>query len=357
MQPIYSQLFTRCIFRDNYGNLSLNFMEICKKQKSLTFNKKFLDPKFRPRLETPFLEVERYDNFLRFNTLPLEHWADKGKEDSYANCLNALIDAFKVPLRQLSGQKVFFSCSAGSDSRIMTAILAKLRDEEGCDFENVLFGCWGSPEAREFKMLMEHFGWKNIYILDDSKPNPYRIGGKTPCVDGFHPYVSQMRFWGDNDPQDSILLSGASGFAAFQTFDEWLHGKDFFLEQGTAEHRMARAFKDACFPYLHPDVLNLCMSLPAEFKNIKDNRINRDKLRTDLCAMLGALDGIPMPTSRYILNITPKLQEKMLDLYYQSVFYRDFKVGIDRQDLFKNVNGFNSCLWSFAVTVYDQLFT
>lgn len=124
MQPLYAQLFTRCIFRDMDGNLSHNFMEICQKQKNLTFNKKFLDSKFIPRLETPFLEVARYDNFLRFNTLPIAYWKDKGKGDAYANCLNAIIEAFKIPLRQLSGHKVFFSCSAGSDSRIIMAIMA-----------------------------------------------------------------------------------------------------------------------------------------------------------------------------------------------------------------------------------------
>lgn len=204
---------------------------------------------------------------------------------------------------------------------------------------------------------MNRFGWENIYILDDSIPNPYSIGGKTPCVDGFHPYMSQMRFWGHLDAKDFILLSGASGFAALQTFNEWLHGKDFFMEQGTAEHRMARTFKDVCFPYLHPEILNLFMSLPSELKNITDSRINRDKLRTDLCAILGALDGIPMPRSHYNLNITQQMQEQILGLYQQSVFYRDFKVELDRQNIFRNVNGFDSCLWSFAVTVYDQLFT
>lgn len=359
MKYFYRHMFNRCTFIDREENISNNFMELCARQKTLTFNTNYLKPGYFPRLDTPFREIQRYDNFFPYNPLSMndlfgnDH-SSQALDTSYIKLLDHIIDKIKIPLRQLSGHKAFFSCSAGSDSRIIMGTMAKLR-EEGCNFDDVVFGCWGRPEAESFYALMERFGWTNIHMLDDSGPNPYKIGNSFPSVDGFYPYTSQMRYWGELDPKEYILLSGAAGFIFHGKFENWVHGEGYFCERGEAKHRMARIFKDACYPYLHPEVMHAVMSIPTCLKNIPDSRLRRDKLRTDLCQRLGALEGIPMPPSYYNINFTPELKQQMLDLYYSGRFYKDYLAPMDEKELFDNHVGFHSRLWGFAVTVYDNL--
>jgi len=353
MKYFYRYMFNRCTFIDRNENLSTNFMDLCAKQKTLTFNIHYLRPGYFPRLGTPFLEIQRYDNFFPYNPSSIDDVLefDSNPAEKY---LHNIIEAIKIPLRKLSGHKVFFSCSAGSDSRIIMGTMAQLRDE-GCNFDNIVFGCWGRPEAESFYALMKRFGWTNIYMLDDTGPNPYKIGNSYPPVDGFYPYTSQMRYWGELPPSEYILLSGAAGCTFFRKFEDFVHSEGYFCERGEAEHRMARIFKDVCFPYLYPDVLHAVMSIPTCLKNIPDPRLNRDKLRTDLCQRLGALDGIPMLPSYYNINFTNELKEQMLELYYSGRFFHDFHAAMDKDKLFEDHVGFFSRLWAFAVTVYDNL--
>ena len=64
MKKNYQSLFNRCIYIDNEGELSNSFLTLAKKQKHLTFDRRYLDPKFRQVTETPFKEIRPYDNFI-----------------------------------------------------------------------------------------------------------------------------------------------------------------------------------------------------------------------------------------------------------------------------------------------------
>lgn len=96
------------------------------------------------------------------------------------------------------------------------------------------------------------------------------------------------------------------GESLLYPFNIWKHSYGYFCERGEPLHRYANIFYDVFFPYLQKEVLNVTMGIPELFKNIPDSRISRDRIRTDICDMLGVLD-IPMPRSFYNINFTPQL--------------------------------------------------
>jgi hypothetical protein len=112
--------------------------------------------------------------------------------------------------------------------------------------------------------------------------------------------------------------------------------------------------KEVFFPFLSYEMLELTMAMPSAWRNVKDTRINRDKVRTDLVDRLGLLN-IPVDNAYYNLNVTKGRKKQMMDLYNKSRFKIEYDVDLDFEDLFKNANGWNSRAWSFAVTVYENL--
>jgi hypothetical protein len=222
------------------------------------------------------------------------------------------------------------------------------------DFENVIFYCWGRPEEESFREIMKAGGWENFIINDDSGPNAFDVGVQEFSVDGWNPYVSQMKFWKGVDPSEFILLAGAEGETFFLPYEKWVHARSFFVERGESIHRLCKVFKGGFFPFLSYEMLELTMAMPSAWRNVKDTRINRDKVRTDLVDRLGLLN-IPVDNAYYNLNVTKGRKKQMMDLYNKSRFKIEYDVDLDFEDLFKNANGWNSRAWSFAVTVYENL--
>ena len=275
----------------------------------------------------------------------------------FSKILDYYISAYKDVLRGLDkNEKYLFSCSNGSDSRIIISLLAQLRDEEGYSFDNILFHCWGRPEKDSFLQLMRRFKFDNISILDDAKEDAYSICSSDICVEGFYPYDIMMKFWGEKiNPQEYILLSGAEGETLLRTFTEWVHSHGYFSSRGDAVHILAAQFKDIFFPYLTKELLKISMLIPKNLKNIKDTRLSRDKLRTDICEKLGTAD-IPMQSSHYNFNFSAYNKKTMMDKYLASQFYKDFKFSLNPDELFTSNSSFSAKMWAFATTVYERIF-
>lgn len=353
--PKYTiQHFNRCIFVDASGRTSVDFMSLALQQKRLTFDGRFLDKTFQAVTETPFLEIRHAD--------PLQYCShdflieDVFSDDQYEYFLDSFITVLRDILMRLDPNEAYlFSCSAGSDSRIFSALMAQLRNEGLQSFDNVLFHCWGSPEKECFLQLMNKLGWRNVSVIDDSVPDPLDAGLETPCVDGWYPYINQIRFWGERDPSRYILLSGAEGETLLRTFDEWIFSYGFFSDRGESVHRLARHFKGIVFPYLTHEMLKVTMRAPKSWKNVADSRLGRDKIRTDLAARLG-VDDIPIPKSFYTFNFSEERKELMLASYNKSQFKIKFGIEIAADALFSAPGGYESKLWSFAVTVYEKLY-
>lgn len=345
--------FNRCRFVDNMGNLSDSFIDLARNQPSLTFNQKYLNPGFKDRTETPFEEITLADpaNYAAKFDFARQH-EFQGDYDSY---LGLILERLRSVLLTLDpSEKYLCSHSSGSDSRIVSGVMAQLRREGLASFDNVLFYCWGSPEAKAFKGIMKAGGWDNFIINDDSKPDAFDVGVPDFSVDGWNPYTSQMKFWGELNPSEYIFLSGAEGETFMRPYEAWVHSRGFFVERGESIHRLCNIFKGGFFPFLSYKLLELTMAMPKAWRNVKDPRLGRDKVRTDLVERVGLLN-IPVDQAYYNFNFTEARKRQMVELYQNSKFRRDTGVELDFDDLFRNANGWNSRCWSFAVTVYEQL--
>lgn len=348
-----NRFFNRCSFVDGDGNLSNSLIELARIQKNLNFNKKYLDKSFRDWNETPFEEIKLADpESVPSNVKFTQPNIFQGEYGAY---LDMLIESLKCVLLQLDPkEKYLFSHSSGSDSRIISGVMSQMKKSGLMDFENVIFYCWGRPEEESFREIMKAGGWENFIINDDSGPNAFDVGVQEFSVDGWNPYVSQMKFWKGVDPSEFILLAGAEGETFFLPYEKWVHARSFFVERGESIHRLCKVFKGGFFPFLSYEMLELTMAMPSAWRNVKDTRINRDKVRTDLVDRLGLLN-IPVDNAYYNLNVTKDRKMQMMDLYNKSRFKIEYDVDLDFEDLFKNANGWNSRAWSFAVTVYENL--
>lgn len=120
--------FYRCHFIDPAGKSSDSFLELARSQSSLTFTKQYLNPGFKDRTETPFEEITlaapaNYAPTLDFARQP-EFQGD------YECYLGLILERLRSVLLTLDpSEKYLFSHSSGSDSRIVSGVMAQLRRE------------------------------------------------------------------------------------------------------------------------------------------------------------------------------------------------------------------------------------
>lgn len=334
------------LFGFEAGNdFDLDYFELCKRQKVLTFDTKFMSGNVDSFLKTPFKEIRRKDN---------RYLADTPKfTGTYEQYLQQYLRAFESVLMKLDPkEKYLFSCSSGSDSRVITGTMMKLQ-KQGFDFSNVHFLTWVGSEVESFKTLMRIGGWKNYTILSDESENPYQIGTPDVPTYGWHSYTNQMKWWKGFNPKDYILLSGAMGEIIQWDFERWYYTGTWFMTRGEIIHKMQKVFKGVLFPMLSEEVLNVSASSPLEWKNIFDKRSGRDKTRTDLVELLGLID-IPFSDCKYNWNLTDNVKNQMMSDYIKSQFYKDYR---------HPINPFNGQIhltndakaWGFGVTIYDKL--
>lgn len=344
--------FNRCAFKDRNENFSDSFHLLAKAQETLTFNESFLDKNYRNTIETPFKEICRAapEEYCA-NVVPTRIPTYSGSYENYLEELENRLE--KVLLRMNPAKKYLMAHSSGSDSRIISGTMARLKRQGKTSFDNVLFQCWNTFEIDSFRKIMAANGWTNISFVDDSQPDVYNIGRLDIPCEGWNPYTYQMDFWGDLDPKEYVLVSGAQETYSV-SYEKWLYDRSFFNTRGESIHRMANVFQDVFFPFLTHDMLDITISMPKEWNNIRDPRIGRDKVRSDLVERLGLID-IPVQKAAYRFNVSPDRRASMLDAYEKSKFKKNYGIKLDEYDLFNDWNGWNSCLWSFAVTVYEPL--
>ncbi|MFS2112995.1 hypothetical protein [Herbaspirillum frisingense] len=344
--------FNRCVFVDRQDRYSDSFHQLARLQRTLTFDERFLDPQFVNTTETPFREIRRAPPHAYGHRRLRPGWPIfSGSYEAYLDRLESTLE--QVLLRMHPGRQYLMAHSSGSDSRILSGTMARLRRQGKMSFDNVLFHCWCTHEADSFRKIMAANGWTNISVLDDSGPDVYNVGRTDLPCEGWNPYTYQIDFWGTHDPSRHVLLSGAQETYSVP-YEKWLHARSFFNTRGESIHRLATVFEDVFFPFLSYPMLALTMAMPAQWKNIPDPRIGRDKVRSDLVARLGLID-IPVQKAAYRFNVSPARRRTMLVAYETSRFRRRYGIVLDEKDLFANWNGWNSCLWSFAVTEYEVL--
>jgi hypothetical protein len=321
-----------------------DFFELCKRTKKLTFDTDYITGSI-PRLNTPFKEIKRKDS---------RYLADTPRfTGTYSQYLNEYLKAFDIVMSRLDPkEKYLFSCSSGSDSRIITGTMMKLQ-KQGYDFSNVHFLTWVGTEVDSFKEIMKRGGWTNYTIFNDKGDNPYEIGYPDVPTYGWHSYTNQMKWWKGFNPKEYILLSGAMGEVIECEYDNWYYADTWFKTRGEILHKMQKLFKDVYFPMLTEEVLSVSASSPREWKKVLDPRSGRDKTRTDLTELLGLVD-IPFADCRYNWNLSESHRTDMLNMYYSGQFYKDYKMKI--RPFIKPIHSFKDAkAWGFGVTIYDKL--
>lgn len=352
-----SRYFNRSKFVDAEGRSSHDLIELALLQRDLTFETRYLDPKFLPSVETPFVEIKRAEPDPHSPAAIAN--AKPPYEGSYEAYLQSILDAVRNHMSQLTpSDRYLFSHSAGYDSRIISGVMTQLKNAGSKSFDDIVFHCWGRPEEDSFRAIMDRQGWHNLTVADDEIENPYGLGDPTLSVGGWNSYSNQFKFWGAHNPKEYTLILGAEGGeTCTRSLDTWIHSRGFLSGRGEPVLRIASTFRGLVAPYISHDVLSVTMSMPASWRNIPDPRVKdgRDKLRADLVEILG-LSDISVPTSaKYNLNLGPELQSKMVEQYEKSLFFRDFKRTLDYDALFNRLSSWDACAWGFGVTVYETI--
>jgi len=344
-------MFNRCMFTDG-KKMSTDFTELAKSQKNLTFDTRYLSG-FRPSIETPFNEIWLAD--------PKDYCPeDIPSGNLYNNTYDKFIDDIEKTLEENlmkidPNREYLFSHSSGSDSRIISGTMAKMKREGKHTFDNIKFVCWGRPEEPGFKKIMQRGGWDDWFIHDDTISDAYDIGRTDISVDGWYPYTCQTNFWSEIEPKKYTLIAGVAGDAYQYPYNTWIHRYEYFGDRGETLHRQSRIFDGVFCPFLDVKLLKLLMSMPSQWRKVPDTRLGRDKLRTDLVARLGMLN-IPINNPCYNWNISPTRKKDMLLAYDSSKFKQDYKVKLDIKQLFENpIRSNESRIWAFATTVYEKV--
>ena len=353
-QPFYTTLFNRYIFVDKDGNIDEDFIRLAKKQQNLTFDTRYLDPAFKDHLTTltPFKEITFFDNYPDFSDSEL--FTDV--ELNYEALLGRILSTYMDGLRQLdtSGNYLVL-CSNGSDSRILTGCLARLRDEEGFNLDNFIFHCWGRAEKDSFLQMMHEKKIKNYTIMDDNGPDPYKLAPLDFCTYGFNDFSMGMKFWDEHPPKKYCLLSGNNASMFDKTFEYFLHSRSWFDTRDESVYRMKQIFNDLFFPNMQKKLIALLASVPRKYKGIKDSRLQRDKLRTDLVFKLG-LGNIPMQKTLIHFNLNDDIKKQWQQRYENSLFYKEYGVKLNFNKVLKEWWRFDNCLFCFACTTYEKIF-
>ena len=356
----------RCLFTDG-REFTVNFLELARKQPHLSFNMNYLRRSYVSHpLETPFREIRI--------ALPGDHHIDHPilqLQPQFDGTLQEFIIALKEGLKKYllrldTSQKYLMLHSSGTDSRFISGTLAELR-REGFVLD-IHFRCH-PPECEQFRYIMKKSGWeKSQYSCWEHSPDDfYDIGKVTPCVQGWQSYSNQMNFWSDlGDEKDYIVITGEGGelFKYLTKYPNppYQYTDNYFLNmlidhnpgKGEWECQFAVTFKDAIMPLWSFDYLAVSNRVRRNMV-IGDPKTGWDNIRTMLVKSVGLGDIVYKP-NHYTWNISDKRKNEMRELFYGGRFYRDMRDHIPAGiDFFTNPSGWDSALWAFAVTVYDQI--
>lgn len=367
--PSHNTHFYRCIFTDG-DEYSIDFLYLCKKQHKLTFNTDLLNPKYvSPPLETPFKEIRI--------ALPEEHCfkpiirQQKQTVKRYEQCLSLLQLALEDYLLKLDdNEKYLVFHSSGLDSRFISGTMAKLRREGKKKFDNVHFRCH-EPEREAFMQIMKKEGWKKSQYsyFDLRGEDNYDVGRTDISVNGWCSYTHQMNFWSDIVSQEKdwiVMLGEGSDIGKFMWYykDEPFHYCDNYClnmliahtgEKGEWDNQYALTFKDVSMPLWSWAMQYYYAQVKREWV-IGNVKTGWDNLRLDLVDRLG-LGGVEFLEHEYSWNISDKRKREMNNAFYCSRFYGEYMRLLPQEiDFFTNPYGWESKLWGFATTVYEQIY-
>ncbi len=243
-------------------------------------------------------------------------------------------------------------CSAGMDSRIISWVLAELRDKQGKDWVGKIHFRCHEPEGSLFKTIMKRQGWdaSQYSVYNDgqfNKPDYYaKMGDFDSDANG---YVAPMsEFWDDiikkEDEKNTVLVTGSCGGEQFSypLFRHWKFTDNRYADlvnntRGImlTVHRATWKWRDILAPFLSYNFLDMAFRVPrklfkwVEMPCVSITRTFRDWQKRDFMrsAMVKVFkDDIPLYVGHgYNLKVSPGRAEYMKQKFLGSKLYRDYK--------------------------------
>ncbi len=186
--------------------------------------------------------------------------------------------------------------SSGYDRRIISKIIANLRDKYGESWlGDVLFLCW-EPEGALFKQIMEFEGWKKerYHVCNEgAEADEYYVGvldfdnwwewtndAQPPMSIGIVT-VKKLREQGiiTKPLTETQLISGNGGNECFSFRRDRLI-KHCYYRQGGASHQVI-PYSEHIVPFLSYDVIRL-VKPDVSFRERYSEWIDRNKIRSDM---------------------------------------------------------------------------
>jgi len=355
----------RYLYTDGYI-LDYDLIRIAKRQDQITFNKNFFDRKFKTHFQSPINEI-RWASSYEICECGWRYLLHNPPEfdGKYEDYLTRLVDALKKSILSMwdCNEKHLILHSCGHDSRAISQALAEMRDE-GIELGKLHFRCH-EPECENFLKIMGKEGWdKEQYsCFDANNPDSYDYGSDV-STNGFCGYHHQINWWSDIIPareeKEWILVNGWGGeiFRYIGRLDERINNIDAIYHGTVGYHRYASwhaqwimRFKDMIEPLLGYEYLKEAIRVRRAWC------VSYSKTSDKICADLSNsfkfdLKNIPRMDHDYNYNISPERKKNMMDRYFSSKFYNEFKIDIHP---FATPTGWDAQIWGFAVTVYERL--
>lgn len=183
------------------GKVSLDMAYILDQEPELTINPAFVEQNHE---STFFNEIGLVDYPVQEKWKPLTKAMPKFSDDllpkDIAGLMIRAIEGYFLQVWDNTVPTLVF-CSMGMDSRIISWVLASIREKQGADFlGDIHFRAHGAESLHGFKEMMKKQGWKkdqySIYKPDQmEKPGYHNMGDPDNVCNGY--LRPTINFWDD----------------------------------------------------------------------------------------------------------------------------------------------------------------
>jgi len=256
--PTFEYTMPMFILFDNGISVTTDFYRSCLESKTLTLNVDYLNVckninSIPQSFETPFKEIKIVSPYPYFKD-EYKHMFDNDVQEydkTFDECVDIVVKQIEEDiLRWWNPNRlhVMFH-SAGNDSRMVSAMINKIRETEGNDWLGEIKFVCAKPEQKEFVSIMKHLNYKpEQYVLLNKEHNSNV---------GYRHY--------DLETKDN--LSEACAFASFYTVETNLLNAAYLRENWKNIDYIGATLFNYLFSYPIPDV-------NPDYVYCKNNKLN-----------------------------------------------------------------------------------
>lgn len=335
----------------------IDLASLCNKEKTLTLSS---EGGFR-EVSIASLNGEINESY-RHLTSPLSPL--KMKKGKIITLLLRKLEAYFTQFWDARAPHLFLH-SGGADSRILSWVLTRVREE--IDIGEIYFVCQ-KPEDPMFLSAMKQQGWdeEQYYVHKKDEPLNIEYYGMGRFEDNANSFSRMhLETWGDHiKPEETVLVQGTFG-------GELLH---YPLWKGQTENRYNDLVRDAecpnfslsreyikwddiLMPYISYEYLDLVFRIPSKYFEYVAGEGSYDVMRTMMLKRFN--DKSPLHYGHaYTFTKTDNWINYIKEKWLSSKFYRDYKdvncVGFARPWTANPLTSLDAKLYAYA-TMYETI--